>query len=36
VVTRLNKPVQVLLDEANVYFVDDEGSSAIIGTVKKP
>jgi hypothetical protein len=35
-VTQLNKPVQVLVDDANVYFIDDEGSSAIIGSIKKP
>jgi hypothetical protein len=35
-VTRLNKPIQMLVDDVNVYFIDDVGSSAIIGSVKKP
>jgi hypothetical protein len=34
-VTNLGKPVLVLLDEANVYFID-AGPPAILGSIRKP
>jgi len=34
-VTKLVNPVLVLLDDANIYFVD-AGPPAIIGSIKKP